>query len=238
MKQGQIFLLIVMAILLFQSCRKLEGDGPVVTDQRSTPDFSGIQLKVPAKLIYTEGAVYKIELISQQNILNNIETILSGNDLIIRFRHSNTNLKSGEEINIKITAPAVSKLEVHGSGNIESQTSFAPSSLRLAIFGSGHIFLADVVTDKLDAEISGSGKIKIIEGLTGDQPLKIAGSGEMDFVNFITKKSKTSISGSGNILLNVAELLDVNISGSGTVKYRGNPVVTSSITGSGAVSKW
>lgn len=224
--------------LIFQSCEKLIGEGPVVTEIRTTPNFTGIELKVPGKLYYTEGPVYKVELQSQQNILNEIETMMSGSDLVIRFRHNNTNLKSGEDIVVNITAPTVSKLEVHGSGDIKSQAAFNPASLRLAVHGSGSIRVPDAETGFLDAEISGSGRINMIEGIADKQSLKISGSGEMDFGNFIAKKSTANIAGSGSIKLNVAETLDVNISGSGSVLYRGNPAVTSSVSGSGSVSKW
>lgn len=234
----QTLALIIVLALLFQSCEKLIGEGPVVTETRTTPNFTGVELKVPGKLYYTEGTVYKVELQSQQNILNEIETIMSGNDLIIRFKHNNTNLKSGEDIIVNIIAPAISKLEVHGSGDIESHIAFNPAFLRLAVHGSGNIRVLDAETSLLNAEISGSGKIHMIEGVADNQSLKISGSGEMDFGNFIAKKSTANIAGSGSIKLNVAETLDVNISGSGSVLYRGNPVVTSSVSGSGSLSKW
>jgi len=236
-KVKTIVWLIILA-LVFQSCEKLIGEGPVVTETRVTPNFNGVELKVPGKLYYTEGTAYQVELQSQQNILNEVETMISGNDLVIRFRHNNTHLKSGETIVINITAPALSKLEVDGSGEIESRASLNPVSLKLVVNGSGSIRIPDATTDLLDAEIGGSGRITMIEGIADNQSLKIGGSGEMDFGNFIAKKSTARISGSGSIKLNAAEKLDVNISGSGSVRYRGNPAVTSSVSGSGSVSKW
>ncbi len=238
MKKIQVIVWILGAAMILQSCQKLVGEGPVVNETRTTPNFAGVQLKVPGHLIYAEGAAYKVELQSQQNILNEVETTMSGNDLIIRFRHANTNLRSGEDINVKITAPALTKLEVHGSGNIDTQTSFDPATLRLAVSGSGNIRIYDVTTSTIDAEISGSGKISVTDGGAENQSLKISGSGDMDFGNFVAKQTSIRISGSGGIKVNVEEILDVNIAGSGSVRYRGNPVVTSSISGSGSVTKW
>lgn len=238
MKRIQLIIGVLGAAMILQSCEKLNGEGPVVNETRTIPDFSGVQLKVPGHLIYAEGAAYKVELLSQQNILSEIETILSGNDLVIRFRHANTHLRSGEDIRVKITAPALTKLEVHGSGNIDTQTSFDPATLRLAVNGSGNIRIYDVTTNATDAEIIGSGKISLTGGTTGIQSLKISGSGDMDFGNFMAKHTISRISGSGGMKVNVEETLEVNISGSGSVRYRGNPAVTSSISGSGSVIKW
>ncbi|MGZ8554110.1 MAG: head GIN domain-containing protein [Chitinophagaceae bacterium] len=234
----QVFIVIMITAVVFQSCKKLVGEGPVVTDTRTTPGFTGVELKVPGKLYYTPGSTYKVELQSQQNILNEIETIMSGNDLLIRFRNNNTNLKAGEDIIVTITAPALAKLEVHGSGDIESKAAFNPASLRLAVNGSGSIRIPELETSSLEAEISGSGKINMIEGVTENQSLRISGSGHLDFGNFIARKTTARISGSGIIKVNTAETLDVFISGSGSVLYRGNPTVTSSVSGSGSVSKW
>jgi len=238
MKKIQAGVWIVAGAIMLQSCYKLVGEGPVVNEVRTTPNFAGVYFELPANLYYTEGADFKVELQSQQNILNEIEAILSGNDLVIRFRSPNTRLKPGEELAVKITAPSVTKVEVHGSGIIQGLTNFAPANLRLAVDGSGLIDISEVTTQSMDVEIEGSGRIVLAGGTTNNQSLKIDGSGEMDFGNLVAQHTSTRISGSGAMKVNVEQTLDVSISGSGSVRYRGNPVVTSSISGSGSVSKW
>jgi len=238
MQRIQVLVCLLVATIILTSCQKLIGEGPVVNETRTTPNFSGVLFKIPGTLYYIEGAVYKVELQSQQNILDEIETIMSGTGLVIRFKHSNTRLKSGEDIVVNITAPALTKLEVHGSGDIQAQSSFDPASLRLLVSGSGNIHVADVVTNSMDAGISGSGRIIVGDGATGNQSLEISGSGEMDFGNLVAQHEDSHISGSGTMKLSVDQTLYVKISGSGSVRYRGNPVVTSSISGSGSVSKW
>ena len=238
MKKVQVIVWVLAAAIMLQSCYKLVGEGPVVNEVRTTPNFTGVYFKLPAILEYTEGSDFKVELQSQQNILNEIEAIMSGNDLVLRFRSPNTRLKPSEELVIKITAPALTKLEVHGSGIIHALTNFTPASLRLAIDGSGIIDISEVTTHSMDVEIDGSGRIVLADGTAETQSLEIDGSGEMDFGNLVSQHTSTRISGSGTMKVNVDQTLDVNISGSGSVRYRGNPVVTSSISGSGSVSKW
>jgi len=238
MKKIRLGVWILAGAIMLQSCYKLVGEGPVVNEVRTTPNFEGVYFKLPAILYYTEGSDFKVELESQQNILNEVEAIMSGNDLVLRFRSPNTRLKPSEELVIKITAPALTKLEVHGSGTIHAQTNFAPANLRLAIDGSGMIDILEVTTHTMDVEIDGSGRIVLAGGSTENQSLEIDGSGEMDFGNMVSQHASTRISGSGTMKVNVDQTLDVSISGSGSVRYRGNPVVTSSISGSGSVSKW
>src|SRR5690349_15215962 len=139
MKSMKWIFVLMIAGTLFPSCEKVVGEGPVVSETRITPQFTGVQLKIPGKLIYTEGANFNVELMAQRNILHELETIMSGNDLVIRFKDDNTRIKSHEDIQVRITAPALSKLETHGSGEIESNTPFNVTGLRLAVHGSGSI---------------------------------------------------------------------------------------------------
>ena len=237
MKSMKWVFILMIAASLFSSCEKVVGEGPVVSETRVTPQFTGVQLKIPGKLIYTEGASFEVELMGQQNILRELETIMSGNDLVIRFKDDNTRIKSHEDIQVRITAPALHKLEAHGSGEIESNTPFNVTALRLAVHGSGSFRVLKTETTTLDAAISGSGKISMVEGVCEQQHLQISGSGQMDFGNFIARKADAEISGSGSIRLNVAEALHATISGSGAIFYRGNPTVTSSVSGSGKITR-
>ena len=238
MQRTNVLVWLLVAAIILTSCQKLIGEGPVVNETRATPNFSGVLFKIPGKLYYAIGTAYKVELQSHQNILDEIETIISGTDLVVHFRHSDTRLKSGEDVVVNVTAPALTKLEVHGTGDIQAQSSFDPASLRLLVSGSGNIYVTDVVTNSMDAEISGSGRIKVADGACGNQSLEISGSGEMDFGNLVAQHTNTDISGSGTMKLSADQTLDVKISGSASVRYRGNPVVTSSISGSGSVSRW
>jgi hypothetical protein len=237
MKSMKFIVLVLTTLFLFSSCEKLVGEGPVVTESRVTPHFAGVELKIPGHLDYTEGPAYQVELSAQQNILREIETIMTGNDLVIRFKNNHTRIKSHEDIQVRITAPALNKLEVEGSGEIESNKPFNVPKLRMGVHGSGRIRVLKTETTLLDAEISGSGRIDMIEGMADQQKIRVSGSGRVDMGNFIAKQADAEISGSGSIYLNVAETLDARISGSGTIFYRGNPSVTSSVSGSGKVTR-
>ena len=86
MKRISVVLLIILAIVGFNSCRKVTGHGPLVNETRSISNFNSISYGIPGDLYYTEGSDYKIEIQAQENILREIETTLIGSELKIRVR--------------------------------------------------------------------------------------------------------------------------------------------------------
>ncbi len=230
-------LIFLTGIVVFSCSKRLVGKGEVVAQNRLVENFEGVVLKVPGKLVYTPAADYKVQLQSHQNILDEVVTEVNDGNLVIRFKEHNTNLRSRDEIIIYITSPQVSRLEIHGSGTIETTDVIDPFSLRLLISGSGKITVNELTTGSLAAKIEGSGKIALRGGAVASEFLEITGSGEMDMVNVNAASAEVSIAGSGKVQLHAAQLLDINIAGSGTVRYKGSPVVTSSVSGSGSITK-
>lgn len=228
---------IISVITAFTSCqKKIEGQGPVVTEIRTVPGFEGIQLAVPADLIYTQAPEYKVELRAQQNILNIIETPVVIGELRIHLK-TNTNIKAHERIIIHIHSPNIRNLEVSGSGNLKTVGKINSPQMRLAISGSGVLQADSLYTGAIESVISGSGNILVKTGTGTQANAFVSGSGSLDLQEVTVNTANAKISGSGTIKLQVSQTLDVKISGSGSVYYTGSPVITSSISGSGKVIK-
>ena len=226
----------IVAMSVLYSCSKITGHGPIVTETRNVPAFTGVNFDLPGNLHYTPGATFKVELSSQQNLLDVIETYVSGNDLKIRVK-SGVNIKSKEDIDVFIEAPDLTYLSLGGSGYMEVSQIYKPADLRLAVSGSGRIQISQLETNLLKAEISGSGDLQINNGKSNREQINISGSGMADFLNFPTDDAVTHTSGSGTIQLQVNKTLEAYISGSGVVMYKGNPTVKASVSGSGRVVK-
>ena len=236
MKKISMMLLGMMAMMLMYSCSKVKGHGPIVSETRTVPAFTGVNFDLPGNLHYTPGNSFKVELSSQQNLLDVIETYVSGNDLKIRVK-SGTNIKNIEDIDVYIEAPDLTYLSLGGSGYMEVTQLYKPVDLRLAVSGSGRIQISQLQTNAVKAEISGSGSLQINNGKSNREQVNISGSGLADMLNFSTDDAVTQTSGSGTIQLQVNKTLESYISGSGVVMYKGNPTVKSSVSGSGRVVK-
>jgi hypothetical protein len=238
MKKTILFLLIVAAApCMLPACKKVNGEGPVVTENRNTGTYDRVSVDVPAEVFYTQAPGYSLEIHAQQNIINEIETEVVRNELKLRPRHPDTRLRNHEPIKIYIRAPYVGSIEVSSAATFRVDQAFTPTNLRLAVSGSGNIRIHDVVTGKLETWISGSGDI-VVEGGAGNQvDAFISGSGFTDISNVETEDVEAKISGSGTVKVFATQTLKATISGSGTVFYRGTPAITTKISGSGNVVK-
>jgi hypothetical protein len=237
MKRTSILFSLAIAAFIYPSCKKVTGEGPVITENRTTGTYDRISLSIPAEAVYTQSATYGLELQAQQNILNEIETVILRNELKIRLRHPDTRIRSHEPIRVYISAPLINSIEVSGSGNFRVDQPFTPVNLRMLVSGSGHIRIHDVVTGNIDTWVSGSGDIMVDGGTGNRSEVNVSGSGFADMNNVIVKDADAKISGSGTIKVHATETLKASISGSGTVFYRGSPSISSHISGSGKVVK-
>lgn len=233
MKHSIFAILTAFVALVFTSCDKIKGEGPVISQNRITPDFSSLSFSLSGEVNVTQGANFKVEIIAQQNILDVIQTSVVNDELVIKLKN-NTVIKSNETIVVNITMPEVKGLKVNGSGNMTTGNIVA-GNIAVSINGSGNIHLASLTADQFQATISGSGGIRAMGGNIGSTVLKISGSGDIDLIDVQADSAHTTTSGSGSIRIRVAQTLHVIISGSGSVFYKGTPVVTTNISGSGNI---
>lgn len=237
MKQISVIIASIAILFSMNACKKVVGEGPVVTQERPTSAFTALHSKISSDVFYNIGNEYKVTIEAQRNIIDVMETIISGGELQIRFRND-VNVKSHETIRVYVTAPALQSFAQSGSGTMNVQNDLNVDNLNLQISGSGNIKLSKVESDQIAAHISGSGNINIAAGTANKVSADISGSGDIDLLNVISKNASTVTSGSGGIKVYVTDNLDSRISGSGTVWYRGNPRVSANISGSGRVTPY
>lgn len=232
---GSKLVLLLTGLILFVACgdsRCISGEGNVVTRDLELPPFSKIEANGDFKVYLLQGAMQKVEVRGQSNILDQLRTRVTDNTWKITHEECVRNSKGVE---VFITLPVVEAVFVNGSGFIEGNNVFTTSDLEVVLNGSGRIEL-NVVAAKITSRITGSGKIHL-QGSAPLHSIDISGSGRAETYNLASESVGVSISGSGIAQVAAAKTLDVAISGSGIVYYKGEPSVTQRISGSGKVVK-
>jgi len=237
MKKTIVAIAAAFAGLLFTSCEKIVGTGPVVTELRNASNFTGVSSEFSGKVNIHTGNSFKVEATAQQNILDVLHTDVINGVLHIDFA-DNVNIRTHQDVMVSITMPLLDYLRLSGSGNVDVVGTVAAGSFDTQLSGSGIISIQDLqVNGTLDARISGSGNMYIYNGSTTHEKLQVSGSGSINFSNLAASTAEAVISGSGNIKLKAEQSLDAFISGSGSVYYTGDPLVTAYVSGSGKVKK-
>lgn len=234
MKQIAQLSLFLFLLISFTACEKIEGDGPMITEDRTQNNFSGIDLRVSGNVYFQQLPTYKVQVTAQRNVLDVLETYVSNGRLVIRFEND-VRVRTQVDIAIHISAPDINSLRVSGSGDIYAAAPVHATNMEMDISGSGNITLHQLDADYIDAGISGSGDINIDHGVITDERLKISGSGNIDLANIVARNANTNTTGSGDIRVHVTDRLEVTIKGSGSVYYHGNPIINSDVSGSGRI---
>jgi len=205
------------------------------TQSRDLKNFSAISLSIPADVTVKQGD-FSFSINSTPEILEKIKTDVKNGELVIRFENTyNNNIH--DPIKIEISMPSLVALEVNGSGEINSSSSFTGESLNLEINGSGKIKLSELTYDSFAATINGSGRVLELKGSGGEVKMHVNGSGEINAPGLSGKNVKCEVTGSGNISVSASETLTAEITGSGDIRYGGSPTVKSvNISGSGTVT--
>lgn len=121
-----------------------------------------------------------------------------------------------ERLRITVTAPAVSRFVVNGSGDLDIQA-YDRDDLQVDVTGSG--------------EVTATGKSRRLS-------LSINGSGDADLAALTLTDAEVAISGSGEARVGPTGKADITINGSGDVILTRRPAtVNRSISGSGAVEE-
>ena len=230
----KLSLVMVAMAMIFTSCEKVTGEGPIVTQTRNVQDFTGVDLRSSANVYFKQDPNFKVEVSAQQNVLDVLEVYVSNNRLVVRFKND-VRVKSHEPVSVIVHAPSVSTFRVSGSGMIQTTSTIQTPLLNMDISGSGDIKITELLAANVDANISGSGSINVDAGTAQELDLKISGSGRHNFSNLQSTSATTNTSGSGDIRLHATQQLQIKISGSGSVYYKGTPVISTNISGSGKV---
>ncbi|NMC36812.1 MAG: DUF2807 domain-containing protein [Bacteroidales bacterium] len=221
---------LLVATLLF--CGNSYGQN---RENRDVSGFTHVSFGISGNLFIKTGPQFSLVLEGDKNILDDIETEVSGNKLVIRKENWRSSLRD-EKVTVNLTMPQIEGLSVSGSGKLEISNPVVSDNLSLAVSGSGKILTTDLDADDLNCAISGSGDIILGgKGSVDDGEISISGSGSFSGEAVEIDHLEIGVSGSGNCVCNVKGTLDASVSGSGDILYSGNPKIDARVSGSGRV---
>ena len=230
----------LLSIALLTSCNfsldSVEGEGPVIKEERSISDFDEIELNTSADVYFKQSDNFTVEVETNENLMEYILTKKIGSKLIIDAKDG-TSISTHDGMNIFISCPEINTVIVNGSGSFFANKTVKTSNLNCELSGSGDISFEKLICDSYSMEINGSGDINLDAGKSETGAFFINGSGNVYASNTKTENLDIQINGSGTVEASASKNLDVSVEGSGDVYYKGNPQKNIEINGSGSVEK-
>lgn len=210
---GIFLLLLISDQAVAQWGRGVKGNGNVVTQHRSPGDFSGIKVNCSADVFIKQGAETSVVVKADENLLEMIETDVTGDVLKIDIDGSISNVK---QLDVFVTVKNLNEIQINGSGDVESENTIQGIDLEIGINGSGNVELA-LDMKNVRTSINGSGDVRI-SGVNGDFGLKVSGSGGFEGKDMRLNACEISVYGSGDVELSgSATKIEIEQSASGDI---------------------
>lgn len=215
------------------SSKKIKGNGKMLTETRTTKDYDQINIGGSFDVILVKGKEGSITLQGEENLLEYIETKVSGDKLTVKVKE-HFSIKTTKKLTATITVEEIDGIGLGGSGTIKSDFELNSNKFSISLGGSGIISLW-LNAKNISTSIGGSGEV-ILKGAANKLTCSIGGSGDVNAYDLKTNILKTSIAGSGDIKVTVNDEIKASMVGSGNIYYKGNPSkISSNAIGSGNV---
>lgn len=249
-----LFFTLLTVVLLLSSCimAPVQGSGNVVSETREVRNFEEVEVCCGMRLVLTQGDETQLTLEADDNILPQIETVVRGGALTVRFRTNVTffNFRLSQPATVYLQMPMVHGITISGGGSLETERietdrvtlEFSGGSrgmigdlqgenVDLVASGGSQVEIATVAVDTVDAEVSGGGRTTINGGTVTNQRVVASGGSRYLAAAVEGENANLEVSGGGEASVWVTESLDVEASGGSTVEYRGNPSIDQQLSG-------
>lgn len=232
MTYQRILILFVLIFSLYSCISTVDGDGNVVTEERNVNTFNKIDISGHFEVFIKQGKQENVEIETDQNLLQLIETETKKNTLYIKSKEPIGNAKS---LKLYITVVKLEDIDISGAVELRSKGTIVSEELEIDISGAADVDL-DVEVEQLSMDMSGASETSL-KGKAKEFNIELSGASDLQAEKLKTQHTSIDISGAGNAKVFAKKTLNVEVSGAGSVQYKGNPKITKDISGAGSVSK-
>lgn len=234
------------------SSNAIKGNGDVTSDKRQVNGMTALNVSGPMQVEVRVGAAPSLEIIGDSNLLNLVQTQVSGETQKIWIDEK---FNSTNPIRVVYTVPAVTEITSNGSGRL-MVNGLNGGNLAVRNNGSRSVNL-DGNVSRIDIVNTGSGSVNALGLMSKDAKINLQGSGSLNLgaVNgnelAVTVNGSGSVHASGNVRNLVAQThgsgsadlsavkslsADLNSYGSGSVTAAVSQNVNAQSNGSGSVN--
>jgi len=203
-------LLLLVTISCGTGDRK-EGSGTIVSESRAATEVTTVESEGIIEVEIVRSADPYITVITDDNIVGDVLTDITGSSLLISLRDANY---SNVSVAVSVGMPAVTSVENDGTG---------------AITYSGFEGL-----DVLTVESNGTGDLDF-SGSAAVLDLTTSGTGGFKGFDFTAGTLQVDMTGTGDVEVTVSDRIEGELTGTGDLTYKGMPLIDVTVTGLGSI---
>ncbi len=228
------FFILFLTVLTLASCDYTTGSGNIKTETRNVGSFDAISVGGSFDVEVKIGDVVSVVVEADDNIINYIETRVSGNTLKI----STEDLHNFSDVHMKIyvTAPVITAINAAASADVVAEGILTSTEKITFKASSSASIKAEVNAPEIITDASSSATITL-SGKTKTHKTEASSSADIQAFDLLSENTTANVSSSGNIQVHASVRLDAHANSSGSIDYKGAAAVTKSESSSGSVEK-
>lgn len=189
------------------------GSGNIKSESRNLSGFKKVNAGGAVNVEISIQNDYSVSIETDDNLLENIKTEISGNTLKI---YSEGKISPTKAVNIKISMPAIEGLDISGASSAN---------------------VPNIKADSFEIEVSGASKAKI-SGEAKSLKANANGASSIDAENLKAESVDVEASGASTATVSPINELKTEVSGASNVYYTGEPEnVQQNSSGASSVKK-
>ena len=181
-----------------KSMNGVQGSGRAKSETRNVSDFKMVDASSAMYLEIAAGKEFSVQVEADDNLLQYIKTDVSGDTLKI---YSKGNISPKTKINVKISMPELTGLEVSGASNAS---------------------VSNAMGNSIELKASGASEVKI-EGEVKNVKLEASGASAIEAETLKCQNADAHASGASTITTAPANDLTAEASGASNIFYTGEP---------------
>lgn len=227
-------LIIILISSLGIACHQINGSGNIVTEDRTTGNFTGIEAGGAFEVELQNGNPTLVRVEADDNLIKLIETKIEGNTLKIAA-------KQGMSLNnatykVFITAPEIEYINMSGAATATIKGILKNSTkIKLESSGAASIY-GEIEAPEVETEASGAAAISI-SGRTKNYTAVSSGSATTKANSLLSETTSASSSGAANLQVYSSVNLKAEASGASNIHYKGGGTTVIKVSGAANCEK-
>lgn len=249
-----LFMPIFVSALFLFGCVPVyvQGSGNVITETRDVSGFERVEVCCGMQLVLTQGNQEQLTLEADDNVVPEIETIVRGETLTVRFRPDFRafGIQTSRAIMVYLTMPTIRGVVISGGGSLETERiasdqviltfsggsrgrvgTLETETAEFSASGGSQLTIDHITTERLDVEASGGGGVTIEAGSAAELDATVSGGSYYRAAEVESETARLELSGGADARIWVTEALDIQASGGSELEYSGNPTIDQELSG-------
>lgn len=192
----------------------------MISNDRTVGNFTSVKVNNGIRMNITSGDVLKVNVEADDNVIDDVETTVEGDELIVRFSDKfsfqNTN------ITVNLVMPEVKRISASGGSTINSKDQLPKTDAMVIKSSGGSTVNANVDARTLDLESSGGATFKI-SGRSQLVSIDASGGASVNTYELLSETANIKASGGASVKAYASINVDAGASSGASISYKGNP---------------